>query len=184
MASNGTGTKDSRREATCGTFLAPWALTVLMVVPMDLAGCRLRRSWERRAPARWAVVGSRVLSPTAHRAPLPSGLFPSFLPLLSLLPCPLSLSSPPSPLPWSSAGFLRNPAVGLPPPPAARSPARPCCGACFVGPLSCSSLLACLPALARPLFPFLASHLKPSCQVSGLSAPRGFGPASWTLPAY
>ena len=172
MASNGTGTRDSRRNATCGTFLAPWALTVLMVGPMDLAGCRLRRSWDRHAPARWAVVGSRVLSPTAHRAPLPSGLFPSSLPLLSLLPSLPSLSLSPLPLAlvfcWVSAKPCGQPS---PPSPAARSPARPCCGACFVGPLSCSSLLACLPALARPLFPFLASLLKPSCQVFGLSAP-------------
>ncbi len=174
MASNGTGTKDSRREATCGTFLAPWALTVLMVVPMDLAGAGsvvLGIAVRQPAGPWWAPEFS--LSPHTGRlcprvsSPPPSPSSPC------CPPCPLSLSlSPPSPLPWSSAGFLRNPAVGLPPSPARRPLSRPAVlRGLLVGPLSCSSLLACLPALARPMFLFLASPLKPSCQVSGLSAP-------------
>ena len=179
MASNGTGTKDSRREATCGTFLAPWALTVLMVVPMDLAGCRLRRSWERRAPARWAVVGSRVLSPTAHRAPLPSGLFPSSLPLLSLLPSLPSLSlSPPLPLAlvfrWVSAKPCGRPSPPPRPPPAL-PPGRVAGPACRSFVLLLSSRLPARPcpplvsfsgfpseALMPSLWPFGATRLRTS----------------------
>ncbi len=184
MASNGTGTKDSRREATCGTFLAPWALTVLMVVPMDLAGAGsvvLGIAMRQPAGPRWAPEFS--LPPHTGRlcprvsSPPPSPSSPC------CPPCPLSLSLPPPPCPGLPLGFCETLRSAFPPPrpPPALPPGR------VAGPARSFVLLLSSRLPARPCPPlvsvsgFPSEALMPSLWPFGAMRLRT---SSWTLPAY